>query len=102
MNQKTICVRLKTVDQSDVLTFDLDEENPEKYVVNLNDANSQNSLKQVFVKLLNILIDSDIELSLEIDENYKKGLYKDVCIEYINELNKELEDVKKILEEVND
>ena len=31
---------------------------------------------------------------LEIQEGYSKGLYKDVCKEYIAELNKELVQVK--------
>ena len=99
MNQKIICVRLMDYNQSDVLSFVLDENKPEEYIVNLNDADSQQALKHVFSKLLNMLIETDIELSLEIDDDYTKGLYKDVCSEYIVELNKELQEVKKILNE---
>lgn len=78
----------------DVLIFGLDEEQPEAYVVNLNSATSQNELKEVFSKLLELLLTEDILLQLSVAPGYSKGLYKDVCKEYIEDLNRELVQVK--------
>lgn len=55
---------------------------------------TQNKLKVVMVQEEMLLIEFDINLDLEIQEGYSKGLYKDVCKEYIAELNKELVQVK--------
>ena len=44
-----------------------------------------------------MLFDNDIKLQLEIADGYSKGLYKDVCEEYISELQKEISDVKEQL-----
>lgn len=95
MNPKIIKVALTVISDVDVLIFRLDEENPEGYIVDLNSSSSQSSLKHIFSKLLNILIDEDVKLELEIDKDYKKGLYKDVCMEYIADLNQELTQVKE-------
>lgn len=90
----TIKVILTVQGETDVLIFLLDEENPEKYAINLNDSSSQLQIKEVFSKLLEELLLCNIELELEISKNYSKGLYIDVCTEYISELNKELVQVK--------
>lgn len=92
-----IKVTLTVIGDSDVLVFYLDEEKPNEYIVNLNNANNQQDIKKVFVKLLEMLFDNDIKLQLEIAEGYSKGLYKEVCTEYINELQKELLDTKEKL-----
>lgn len=94
MNQKIIKVALTVMSDADVLVFNLDEENPNEYIVNLNSPSGQGEIKHVFSKLLNILVDEDVNLELEIDKDYKKGLYKDVCAEYIADLNHELSQVK--------
>ena len=52
MSQKVIEVTLTVSSNVDVLIFGLDKEHPEAYVVNLNSANSQNELKNVFSRLL--------------------------------------------------
>ncbi len=94
VESKTIKVTLTVQGETDVLVFLLDEEHPEKYTINLNDSSSQLQIKEVFSKLLEELLLSDVVLELEIQKDYSKGLYKDVCIEYISELNKELIQVK--------
>ncbi len=99
MSQKIINVKLTVLSDADVLIFDLDDENKEKYTVDLNSSSSQSSLKQVFSKLLNILLKEDIKLELEIDKDYKKGLYKDVCTEYISDLNQEILRVKEMMQQ---
>lgn len=87
-------VRLTVLDNMDVLVFMLDLENPKKYVINLNDQNSQAQIKEVFAKLLEMLLKMDLALELKIEDGYSKGLYKDVCSEYISELNKEIAQTK--------
>jgi len=94
VEKKRIDVVLTNIDENDVLIFQLDNDNFEKYSVNLNSSTSQMQLKEVFAKLLELLIEIDIELELKIAEGYSKGLYKDVCKEYIGDLNRELTQVK--------
>lgn len=88
---KEISVVLKKNNNDDLLEFNFSD----IYVVNLNSDNSQNELKIVFSKLLEELFDNPIELKLIYSENYKSGLYIDVCEEYIKELNKEIKEVLK-------
>lgn len=94
---KKITVKLTACGETDVLIFLLDEANPEKYIINLNDSSSQLQIKEVFSKLLEELLLFDIDLVLEIQEGYSKGLYKDVFTEYILELNKELKQTKSMM-----
>lgn len=99
MNQRTIDVVLTVSGEIDVLVFCLDEEQPDAYTVNLNSTTSQNELKEVFAKLLQLLLSEDISLKLIIAEGYSKGLYKDVCKEYIEDLNRELVKVKESIKQ---
>lgn len=94
---KKITVKLTVCGETDVLIFLLDEANPEKYIINLNDSSSQLQIKEVFSKLLEELLLFDIDLVLEIQEGCSKGLYKDVFTEYISELNKELKQTKSMM-----
>lgn len=94
---KKITVKLTVCGETDVLIFLLDEANPEKYIINLNDSSSQLQIKEVFSELLEELLLFDIDLVLEIQEGYSKGLYKDVFTEYISELNKELKQTKSMM-----
>ena len=93
MNQKQIEVLLTVVGESDVLNFILDQEKPDEYVVNLNSDTSQSELKKVFSKLLELIIENDVKLVLKISEGYSKVLYMDVCIVYIDDLNREISNV---------
>ena len=95
MSQRIIDVTLTVSADVDVLVFGLDDEQSDAYTVNLNSATSQNELKVVFSKLLQLLLEEDIVLRLVIAEGYGKGLYKDVCREYIDDLNRELSQVKE-------
>ena len=71
--------------------------------INLNSDLCQAQMKEVFSKLVCLCINNDVELSLEIEEGYGRGLYKDVCQEYVRELQRELNNVKeKIRREIND
>lgn len=94
MNQevKKIIVELKKCDDNDILAFYIEEN---EFSINLNSENSQNDLKKVFSVLLEQMIVSAIELDFKISQDYKSGLYIDVCKEYIKELNREIKLVIK-------
>lgn len=100
MNEKTsmnqACIKVKLFDNKgiDTLLFSIPDTN-EGISVNLNDTSGQKDLKFVFEELLKILSNQDVELKLLVDDSYKKGLYKEVCTEYIAELNKEIKEVRK-------
>lgn len=93
MSLEIIKVKLLEVEGVDTLTFEIPKIE-EGISVNLNTNEGQNDLRRVFENLLVIINSKDIELKLEIDENYKKGLYKEVCAEYIEDLNKEIKSVR--------
>lgn len=97
VENKQIKVILTVQGETDVLVFLLDDESHEKYTINLNDSSSQLQIKEVFSKLLEELLSFDIDLVLEIQEGYSKGLYKDVFTEYISELNKELKQTRSLM-----
>ena len=97
VENKQIKVILTVKGETDVLVFLLDDESPEKYTINLNDSSSQLQIKEVFSKLLEELLLFDIDLVLEIQDGYSKGLYNDVFTEYISELNKELKQTKSMM-----
>lgn len=93
MNQE-IEVVLMEKDDVDCLVFKFESESME---VNLNDVSGQQDMKKVFSEILRMLCDNDIQLSLEVVEGYNRNLYKEVCSEYINDLNVE---IKKVREEI--
>lgn len=88
--QKLISVHLEAVEDLDYMVFDFDNEKR----VCMNDENCQNDLKSVFITLLENLLNYDIELKFVAKKEYKKGLFIDVCKEYVNELNREISEVE--------
>ena len=97
MNPRIIDVQLTVSADVDILIFALDDEQPNDYTVSLSNSTSQNDLKKVFSKLLQILMEEDITLRLSIAEGYGKILQKEVCQAYIDDLNRELMQVKEIM-----
>ena len=93
MNQesKVINVHLEKRENKDYLVFDFEE----TAEVCLNNDESQNDLKSIFVKLLTEITKHPIELHFLENSEYKTGLYIDVCKEYIKDLNKEITKCKK-------
>lgn len=88
MNQDNIInVELKKEEDVDILEFQFD--NPVK--INLNSSNNKD-LKEMFEILLKELIKKKFALKLNVQDNYKTELYKDVCNEYINALNEEIKE----------
>ena len=92
---QTIDVELTVNGENDVLVFKIDDKNPDMYSVCLNNDSNPSELKKVFSKLLEILLVNDIKLNFIVSKGYSRGLYIDVCSEYINELNKEILSVKE-------
>ncbi|MGN8636946.1 hypothetical protein, partial [Eubacterium pyruvativorans] len=95
MNQKIIDVELKSLeDDTDILEFQY-EDNP--LPVNLNSDATQNELKAVFERLLQELMLNDVALHFKYAEAYKRGMFIEVCEEYVKDLNRELKNVKERL-----
>ena len=97
MNQesKVINVHLEKRENKDYLVLGFEE----VAEVCLNDDESQNNLKSIFVKLLTEITKYPIELQFLEKPEYKTGLYIDVCKEYIKDLNKEITNVRKNMPE---
>ena len=91
-NQEIVNVTLYDNNGVDTLLFEMSDE--EGINVNLNETSGQRDLKNVFEMILKKLSSNNLELKLTIDEEYKKGLYKEVCEEYISDLNNEIKAVR--------
>lgn len=95
MSQAQIKVLLTSLNETDVMKFYVNNDKyPDGLEVNLNNADGQNDLKKVFSALLERTIESEVILELEIPSEYTKGLYREVCTEYVNDLNGELKIVR--------
>lgn len=92
-NQEAIEVKLFDNNGIDTLLFCIPRDE-EGISVNLNDTSGQNDFKRVFETILKELETKDIIFNLTIDDHYKKGLYKEVCEEYIADLNKEINTIR--------
>ncbi len=93
--KKVINVALAKRNEIDQMIFKFENE----CNVNLNDESGQNDLKIVFSQLLKELIDGPIELKYIEDDIYDVNLYKDVCKEYIKDLNREVEEIRNLIPE---
>ena len=87
----TIDIYLEIYEKKDVMVFDM--EPPLR--VSLNDDDSQNELKKVFVKILFLMTKNKIKLNYKENPEYKTGLYIDVCREYVKSLDREIKNVAK-------
>ena len=93
MNQRQIKATLYDENDIDYLKFSISEDCI--ISVNLNSAESQKELKDVFSNLLSILTNEDIEIILDYPDDYSRRMYIDVCSEYIKDLNRELQSVSR-------
>lgn len=96
MSQRVINVKLSALDEdTDILSFHISEDDLPQ--INLNNATCQNDLKNVFTKLLQLAVEDDISLEFSIEDGYARGLYKDVCSEYIMDINRELREAMEAI-----
>lgn len=88
MNQETINVTLLALDDdNDILRFHIDGENLD---INLNKSDCQNAMKNMFSVLLKKAVHTDLSLEFSADQGYTRGMYIEVCEEYVRDLNREL------------
>lgn len=89
-------VYLKELDGKDVLYFDLGDKIIK--TINLNEKD-QSSLRELFYLIIKQILKEDFEFVLQVDESYKKSLYKEIAAEYIKQLNIELKQIKSSVPE---
>ena len=89
MNPRTIDVLLTTQGEDrDILRFTFKEET---YIdIDLNSATCQSEIKKLFAELLKVASVDDIELTFSCEKDFPRGLYKEVCEEYIKDISREL------------
>ncbi len=88
-----INVHLEQEEMIDYLVFEFDQ--PKK--VNLNEESNQNQLKEVFIDILSRMVSNKVKIVFVDNEEYRVGLYIDVCKEYIKDLNREINNVAKTM-----
>ena len=82
MNQIILEVKLFAENtDDDILSFAFEDD---ECRVNLNSDSCQGELKEVFSKLVKLCLHNDVTLEMKIEEGYSRGLYKDVCSEYVS------------------
>lgn len=91
MNQETINVILFALDDdNDILRFSIDGKNLD---INLNKSDCQNAMKNMFSVLLKKAVNTDLSLEFSANPGYTRGMYIEVCEEYVKDLNRELSEV---------
>lgn len=98
MNQeeKIIKVHLESREKDDFMCFEFE---PEMSVC-LTNEECQNELQGIFNVLLSELIIQPIKLEYVKNSTFKKGLYIDVCEEYVKDLNREINGIRKKMPEL--
>lgn len=95
MNQEQfdINVHLEAKGNKDFMIFSIEDE---QISLNMNDDSDQKELKNLFSKILQLVIEGYKPVLKYVEnEDYSKGLYIDVCQEYIKDLNREINSVSK-------
>ncbi len=91
-SKKQIKVKLRKDNDLDLLEFSLGAGKNHKLNINLED--NQSDIKAMFCDLVEMLEENSIELELDVMEGYDNKLLEEVSVEYIKDLNKELENVR--------
>lgn len=96
---KEIKVKLRKDGNKDVLEFCLTP----THILDLNNDN-QDAIKSMFCSLIPLLKADEVQLALEVDEDYDDSeLMKEVAEDYIKDLNSEIDNVRtKILKDYSD
>ena len=75
--------------------FRLSSENGSDFDVKLTDAEDAIALKHMFSEILSSLLrDKEASVSYTDTTDYKNGMYKEVCKEYVDVLTSEIESAK--------
>ena len=100
MNRRQIKAILYEENGTDFLKFEISQDCI--ISVNLNSAESQKELKDVFSNILSLLTKEDVEIIFDYPDDYSRRMYIDVCAEYIKDLNRELQGVgRQMRKELN-
>jgi hypothetical protein len=84
---------LNAIEDNDILSFELTP----VLQVKLTDTQGSNDLLNVFVAILKILVAEDVSVQLIDNPSYTNQMYKDICAEYIAELNNDIKEARKSL-----
>lgn len=94
INQEVISAKLSKEGEKDVMIFGLySDRHPNGIAVDLNSEQGQLDLKVVFSALLEKMCNTKIVLKYSVEEGYSVNLFKEVCKDYIEALNKEIDKV---------
>jgi hypothetical protein len=94
MNQednKKLQVKLYKQGDVDFLEFSVGSKT---HKLNANSEDNQNEIKAMFCDVIPLLEQESLEFVLEIDENYDNKLLVEVATSYIEDLNKEIQNVR--------
>lgn len=80
---------------NDILEFELKKGNKE---ININ-SEDQNGLRSLFYSIISEAMEEEFSYSLNVQEGYEKQLYIEIATEYLNQLNTELNEIRKIADD---
>lgn len=90
MNQD-LKVLLRKEEDRDILEFLISDD--ETVIINLNSEDSQAEFKSAFLIILKQLQFGNIKFQLDVQDGYDNQLIKEVCEDYIIDLNNEIKEV---------
>ena len=96
MNQRIISVLLTTLGEDrDVLRFRIDDDT--SLDIDLDSATCQSEIKKLFSVILQYALNEDIKLEFITEKDFPRELYKDVCTEYIKDIERELKNSTELI-----
>lgn len=63
--------------------------------VSLTGTNGTKDLKELFARLMGLILKDDVQVTFEKTSGYENQMYVDVCSEYVRALNKELTEARE-------
>ena len=90
---KNIRVLLLLEQDQDFIRFFINNENGEYMDIDLN-SNNQSNLRLLYQNLIRLTLEHKLDLNLEIQEHYNNYLFKEIAIEFIKDLQFEIDKVR--------
>lgn len=90
---KNIRVLLLLEKNQDFIRFFINDEIGEYMDIDLN-SNNQSNLRLLYQKLIKLTLQHKLDLNLEIQEHYNNYLFKEIAIEFIKDLQSEIDKVR--------